>query len=249
MRAHTILHSCFVGKMKDYRSKWERAYRSQSDLWGTAPSRGLVRFVEKYGFPRSALDFGCGTGRNAQFLASGGTRVVAVDFSPSALAVASRLPMDGAQRVRFTRSMSHLRQPRFDCVLCLGVLHGYPPRDAQRIIASLCKHLKAGGMLLVSFFERPPRQEDVSVLPSRVSASCGGQTFSVWFHSCFALAEWARPRVTRVFWRCRKNKKHGANILRSHNTVYCLTQDRSFVHDGIRMKQERKGGIGKGVAP
>jgi SAM-dependent methyltransferase len=72
------------------REDWDRRYRGTELVWTAQPNRFLVQ--ELRGLPPGrALDLGSGEGRNAVWLAEGGWKVTAVDFSPVALDKARRL--------------------------------------------------------------------------------------------------------------------------------------------------------------
>ncbi len=108
--------------------------------------RGLVR---DYGGP--VLELGAGTGRLSAALASSGAKVVAVDASEPMLAAArghlaaARL----AQNVELVRAdMRSLELGRtFPLVLAPfnTLMHAYTPRDQDRTLATVRRHLACGG--------------------------------------------------------------------------------------------------------
>jgi SAM-dependent methyltransferase len=66
------------------RETYDGLYRSAPEVWSGRPNRQLV--VAAGGLPPgTALDAGCGEGADALWLAEGGWRVTAVDFSTVAL--------------------------------------------------------------------------------------------------------------------------------------------------------------------
>ena len=95
------------------------------------------------------LDAGCGAGRHAFFAARYGARVIAVDSSPGAVAAAAR-NLRGL-RARTLRAdicgLPDSWKGRFDCVLCIGVLHHLP--DPQAAFLKLVALLKPGGTISV----------------------------------------------------------------------------------------------------
>ena len=63
---------------------WDDRYRERGTVWGSEPNRFLVEVAE--GLDRgTALDLGCGQGRNALWLASLGFTVTGLDLSPIAI--------------------------------------------------------------------------------------------------------------------------------------------------------------------
>ena len=130
--------------------KWNTAYRTFNDLWGSEPTSYLQRIVKKGKLSYSnALDYGCGIGRNAVFLAQRGLTVTAVDISEEALRLARQsLPTDLAGRIRFMKPEDDWDTTEYGIVLCFGVLHGYPPCDAKKIVLKLLKVMGPNGFLL-----------------------------------------------------------------------------------------------------
>ena len=70
--------------------RWDERYAGTDLLWSAEPNRFLVAEVAGLA-PGRALDVACGEGRNAVWLARQGWDVVAVDFSPVAIAKARGL--------------------------------------------------------------------------------------------------------------------------------------------------------------
>ena len=69
------------------RSMWDARYEEKGALWGVEPNRFLAEIVDGLE-PGTALDLGCGQGRNSLWLASRGFTVTGLDLSPVAIAQA-----------------------------------------------------------------------------------------------------------------------------------------------------------------
>jgi 2-polyprenyl-3-methyl-5-hydroxy-6-metoxy-1,4-benzoquinol methylase len=103
----------------------------------------------------SILDFGCGTGRHALELSEIGFEIQGIDYLDQLI---ERARADAAQRnlanihfeVADCRDADLGRQ--FDIVLCLyDVIGTYAdPRENGRIVANIARHLKPGGVALIS---------------------------------------------------------------------------------------------------
>src|SRR5205807_8102223 len=69
--------------------RWDRFYADRDrdvPFFAAKPDENLVSYVERGLIePGTALDLGCGPGRNAHYLASAGFEVDAVDLSPAAI--------------------------------------------------------------------------------------------------------------------------------------------------------------------
>jgi ubiquinone/menaquinone biosynthesis C-methylase UbiE len=136
---------------------WDDAYRSQEYLrhWDYAhPSQELVAAVAFGLAPlgATALDIGCGSGREAIFLAQCGLVVVAVDFSSEGLAVARERAAAAGVQVEW-RQGSALELPvdagAVDFANDRGCFHVIAGPDRPRYAAEVHRVLKPGGCLLL----------------------------------------------------------------------------------------------------
>jgi len=103
------------------------------------------------------LDAGCGTGALSIEAARRGARVVAVDLSPTLVAVArERIPADLDSSALEFRSGDMLdpKLGKFDFVVAMDSLIHYRPADTCRIMAGLAA--RTGEALLVTFAPKTP---------------------------------------------------------------------------------------------
>jgi SAM-dependent methyltransferase len=111
----------------------------------------------------SILVAGCGTGREALFLADGiaGSRVTAIDLSLSSLAYARRMASDlRIANVEFLQAdiLQLDRLPvQFDLVYASGVLHHM--HDPKAGLAAVVRRAKPGGLVHVQLYSRRGRAE------------------------------------------------------------------------------------------
>lgn len=73
-----------VMDMSDMRSLWDARYETKGALWGAEPNQYLAEIASVLE-PGTALDLGCGQGRNSFWLASQGFTVTGLDISPVAI--------------------------------------------------------------------------------------------------------------------------------------------------------------------
>jgi SAM-dependent methyltransferase len=87
-------------------SNWDDRYRSGDTPWDSGrPSEELRRVIaEAHITPTVAIEFGCGTGTNAVWLAQQGFQVTAVDVSPLALTRARQRAANSGVSVRFVEA-------------------------------------------------------------------------------------------------------------------------------------------------
>jgi magnesium-protoporphyrin O-methyltransferase len=103
------------------------------------------------------LDAGCGTGALAVAAARRGAHVVAIDLSPTLVALArQRLPADlGAGTVEFrVGDMFYPGLGRFDHAVAMDSLIHYPAQDIVRVLAGLAALTRAS--VLFTFAPRTP---------------------------------------------------------------------------------------------
>jgi SAM-dependent methyltransferase len=113
-------------------------------------SRCLSRLREH---PRTAMDFGCGTGSAAPFLLNELEleSLVGVDASTQSLAIAQHT--HGA-RAKFIPLAEYRPQGYFDLVFCNGVFHHISPGDRVAAVDTVYSSLRPGG--LFAFWENNP---------------------------------------------------------------------------------------------
>lgn len=147
--------------MKDSIAAWDREYERQGipSSHRDEPS-GVLRWALSNlpylvnGPVRSAVDLGCGTGRNAIALSDAGVnKISAMDFSSTALEVARKRA--GADRVNFLQGDVTKPLPfetgAFDLATDIFVyFHQLPDVDRARYRREIYRVLKPGGALLVS---------------------------------------------------------------------------------------------------
>jgi SAM-dependent methyltransferase len=145
------------------RDFWEGRYAASAaegtSLWGEAPNGWVADRVEALApHPGLAVDLGAGEGRNAFWLAARGWRVIATDFSSSAVqgmrarASAAGVPVSAVVADATTWRAA---DPAELAVLCYLQL---PPDALAEAIARAAESLAPGGLLLGIWHDR----EDVA---------------------------------------------------------------------------------------
>lgn len=140
-----------------FRSFWDRAYADGEHLehWEAPGVPGELVAAEAEGVvPQNGLvlDLGCGSGQEAVWLAGRGHRVVGVDGSTEALALARRRAAEAGVEVEW-RHASVLDLPLEDgeaaFALDRGCFHAIPPEDRDDYAAEVARVLAPGGHLLL----------------------------------------------------------------------------------------------------
>jgi SAM-dependent methyltransferase len=139
------------------RSFWDLAYEDGSYAAYWEPPRVPAELAAAVAdgllpHPGPVLDVGCGSGVESVYLAGQGYRVVGVDASPAALAVARRRATAAAVEVDW-RPGSVFDLPLADgeaaAAIDRGCFHALDPEDHPRYVAELARVLAAGAPLLL----------------------------------------------------------------------------------------------------
>lgn len=136
---------------------WEQAYRSGEyrKHWDySAPSQELVALVAAGLIAPHArvLDVGCGSGREAVFLAECGCDVAGVDISPRALELARRRAWDEGVEVEWLEGSFFdlpVEDMSVDFINDRGALHLVAEKSRPRYAAEVRRVLKPGGCVLI----------------------------------------------------------------------------------------------------
>lgn len=129
---------------------------------GTPPD-ALVRLVESGGVrPCRTVDFGCGAGNYAVWLAKQGFDVTGIDISPSAIELARKNAAGQGVACTFLVAdvLGDLREVKgpFDFAFDWELLHHIYPKDRPRYVANVARKLETGGKYLsVCFHEADPQ--------------------------------------------------------------------------------------------
>lgn len=164
------------------REDWDRRYAESELVWSAEPNRFLVEEVQALP-PGRALDLACGEGRNAVWLARSGWDVVAVDFSPVAIAKArQRAEREGLELELVCADLLEFEpEPSaFDLVV---VLYLQIPADERRVVLARASGAVApGGTFLLVGHDTTnlaegtggPRDPDVLYTPSEIADELPG---------------------------------------------------------------------------
>ncbi|MFY9557769.1 MAG: methyltransferase [Blastocatellia bacterium] len=116
--------------------------------------------------PRSALDFGCGTGSATPFVLDliGAESVVGVDVSPESLEAARR--EYSSTSARFLLFNEYRPDEQFDLAFCNGVFHHIPVDERANAVDCVYRSLRPGGFF--ALWENNPWNPGTRYVMSRI---------------------------------------------------------------------------------
>lgn len=131
--------------------RWETRFRSPDYVFGKEPNAFLKSQARHLRSGQTALSVADGEGRNGVWLAEQGLDVLAIDFSPAALAKARAFAQErGVQLRTEVADVTKWRWPEaaFDVVVAIFTQVVFP---AERVafFVNLKRTLKPGGLLLM----------------------------------------------------------------------------------------------------
>ena len=123
--------------------------------------------------PRRVLDYGCGIGDTAPFIADAfpGAQIVGADTSEMALAHANQVHGGARFSFRSVRELPH--SGTFDLCYVNGVFHHIPPAERPAAVAMIYRALAPGGYL--AFFENNPWNPGMQISMSRIPFDRGAK--------------------------------------------------------------------------
>ena len=125
-------------------TNWDDRYNATELVWGAGPNVFLPPLVE--GLPvGTALDVGCGEGRNSLWLAEQGWDVTGIDFSPVAIEKAWLLAQDAPITYEVADVESYEPQQSFDLVIVFYV--HLMEADARSMLNMAAAAVAPGGTL------------------------------------------------------------------------------------------------------
>ena len=140
--------------------RWEARFSEPGYLFGTEPNAFLKSKADLLKPGQKALSIADGEGRNGVFLAEQGLDVLAMDFSPTALAKSQALARQRGVTIRTEQAdLDTWRWPAgaIDVVVAIFFQFCAPPLRT-RVFDSIKRALKPGGLLLMEGYTPKQRQ-------------------------------------------------------------------------------------------
>ena len=139
-----------------YDERYKRVFAAGALSWNdTRPNLYLSHLLEQLPPNMRCIEFGCGEGYQARFIASKGHEVTAIDLSPTAIAKAIKETPD-SPRIRFlvgdvTNALSlNLPEASFDLAVDIGCLQMMAEEEDRSNYLNLIYHvLKPNGKLFL----------------------------------------------------------------------------------------------------
>jgi len=131
--------------------RWEARFKEPGYHFGTEPNAFLKSKADLLKPGQKALSIADGEGRNGVFLASLGLDVLAIDFSPSALAKSQALAKERGVTLRTEQAdLETWKWPVAAFDVIVGIFFQFlTPELRTRVFADTKRALKPGGLMLI----------------------------------------------------------------------------------------------------
>lgn len=144
---------------------YDNGYRAAPCFWGVEPSSLVKSFLSLTNLGGTALDLGCGEGKNAAALADAGYEVEAIDCS--AYAIFNAKQHFGRRDIDWAVSDAlnyHPKWSEYDVVVAYGLAHCLSSQSGIELLISKMKSItrKGGYNILCAFNDR---SHDLSAHP------------------------------------------------------------------------------------
>ena len=168
---------------------WDNHYENNGRLWGETPSilaLAAVEYLQKHGLSErmpTALDIGCGYGRDALYLA-GNIRctVLGVDLSEKAIALAKRNCRDSRIMFRCCGFTELEESKEYDAVFLSNFYQLLKKDERAELRRTIDKVLKPNGLLFLSTLST--RDPEHSGKGTPVSGEINSFVDNVYLHLC-----------------------------------------------------------------
>ena len=132
----------------------ERKFKAPFIQQNTMPDENLVDFLNNNSYIKTAIELGCGEGRNAIFMAKKGIVVTALDISPVAIENARKIALEQGINIDFKCQdiIKSKINGKYDFVYDSGLFHHLPPHRRITYIEILQSILKPGGYFGLTCF-------------------------------------------------------------------------------------------------
>lgn len=145
---------------------WEDSYKrpGRKDTFGGGkPGADVVKIISEFKVSGTALDLGCGEGRNALYLAHCGFNTDATDISKSGIEKLKHLSKESELNINAIQCdmRNYLFAKQYDLIVCHGCLHLIMREEWKIVIEKMKSATKVGGYHAVSVFtDDAPEPED-----------------------------------------------------------------------------------------
>lgn len=135
---------------------WDTLYKTEKDPFGAEPSSLVKRFLGQVPKWQPVLDLGCGSGRNALYLAKEGFKVTCVDVSSEAINTLLSKAKDIGVEDKIKAIVQDVSKfddwGKYGLVICYTTLHFLSDVDARELISNIKEHTIGKGLNIIADF-------------------------------------------------------------------------------------------------
>ena len=151
---YNMLDTILQPKTDDWWSQFYKKRKHQIPFMVDKPSENLIAYVTNKNITgETALDIGCGNGRNTRFLSKNGFKTTGIDFSQESIKIALELSKNStAHFVHTPFEKFAAKSESFDFIYDAGCLHHIPPHRRPAYLKKIHSLLKTDGKYALEVF-------------------------------------------------------------------------------------------------
>lgn len=135
---------------------WDTLYKTDKNPFGIEPSLLVTKYIGQFPKGKPVLDLGCGSGRNALFVAQNGFKITCVDISSEAI----KSLIAKAKELRIESNINAITQDavefddygEYGAVMCYTALHFLSDENARRTVKNIKEHTINQGLNIIADF-------------------------------------------------------------------------------------------------
>jgi ubiquinone/menaquinone biosynthesis C-methylase UbiE len=136
-------------------ANYNKMYSKNKSSWGDDVASLAISSL-KYIKDGSALDLGCGQGKEIFYLKNNGFTVTAVDSSYVAIRqIKNKCKIDGIQNIKSVHANVidfPIEDNQYDLIICFNVLYILDKEDALNVLKKIQNGVKVGGIVSLAIF-------------------------------------------------------------------------------------------------
>ncbi|MDR1167774.1 MAG: class I SAM-dependent methyltransferase [Heliobacteriaceae bacterium] len=167
-------------EIRSEKQTWNKQYEGDWSMlpWaGEEPTNSEKKYIDRFltGKNQKILEYGCGTGKMASYLASQGHDVLAAEYSD--VAVKKIKSTNPPFEIMEASAPSDIKDKNFDMITCIGVFHHQPPEVQEEFLKSFSQMITPDGQIIIMGWD--DTDPEFVAMPKRISKQTKTRTWTI----------------------------------------------------------------------